>query len=206
MKRLILFIGFLALTCALFAQTWQPSLFGYIQTYPQYELIQHNHPHVINVIRTADSTDDQYYNYLTYMTGDQMYSFFLNKKFYMLSYDICTSCTKNSDITRGLYLFRLDEDKWKIACYEPVQIDYYRLESSVNEPNVPQHNIWSSYTYVPRKSLYNGSVTVSPEGEVTIVLVNRIWYYDDKYTAKESFENKTVTLVQNDGEMFTIKK
>lgn len=212
MKKLILIIGFITLTGVLFAQTWQPSLFGYIQSYPQYELLQHNHPYVVNVIRNTDTTDAQYQNYLKYLTGDHFYSFIQNGKLYMFSYDVCVACYANPsidrDITRGLYLFRLDNDGWTKVCYEPVQIDHYSLDSSIDKPNVPEHNIWSSYTYVPNRK-YNdnvGSVTVSADGEVTIVLINRIWRYDDKYIATESFENKTVTLVQNDGEMYTIKK
>jgi hypothetical protein len=212
MKRLILFIGFIALTSALFAQTWQPSLFGYIQSYPQYELVQHNHPHVVNVIRNTDTTDAQYQNYLKYLTGDHFYSFFQDEKLYMLSYDVCVTCytepSVKKDITRGLYLFRLDANGWSKACYEPVQIDHFGLDSSIDEPNVQQHNIWSSYTYVPNRKYLNnvGSVTVSTDGEVTIVLINRKWRYNDKYTETESFENKTVTLVRNDGELYTIKK
>lgn len=215
MKKLILFIGFIALTSALFAQTWQPSLTGYIQSYPQYDLIQHNTPNAVNTVRNADTTSVDYQNFLKYLTGDHFYSFFQNGKLYMLSYDVCATCHKapsvNESIERGLYLFRLDKDNWTKVCYEPIQTDYYNLDSSINKPNVPQHNIWSSYTYFPMKNVNdsyvkNGSVKVSANGEVTIVLVNRIWRYDDKYTAKESFENRTVILVQNDGELYTIKK
>jgi hypothetical protein len=46
----------------------------------------------------------------------------------------------------------------------------------------------------------DGSVTVSANGDVTIVLVNHKMYDDDdysKYGVKHSFENKTVVLVSN---------
>jgi hypothetical protein len=215
MKRLILFIGFIALTSVLFAQTWQPSVDGYIQTYPQIQLIQHNTPNAVNVVRNADTTNALYGNYVKYLTGDNFYSFIYNKKLYMLSYDECSTCYKqpslSEPITRGLYLFRLDSNGWTKACYEPIQIDYFGLESSVDAPNVPQHNIWSLHCYIPRKKYVSpdvkeGSVTVSADGEVTIVLINYNQYVESDKAIKNSYENKIVTFVQNDGELFTIKK
>jgi hypothetical protein len=218
MKRLILFIGFIVLTSTLFAQTWQPSVYEYIQSYSQYELVQHNNPNAVWVVRNGDTSDSQYQNFLKYLTGNHFYSFVKDKKLYMLSYDACTTCYKEpalgNPIKRGLYLFRLDADKWtKVS--DVIQTDYYSLDSSIDEVGVPQHEIWSSYCYVPvknitddynnDKSLKNGSVEVSVTGEVTIVLVNRKWRYDDKYAPKGSFENRTITLELND-EFYTIKK
>jgi len=215
MKRLILFIGFIALTSALFAQTRQPSDVEYIQTYSQFELLQLNHPNAVNTVRNADTAKPEYQNFVNYLTGNNFYSFFQNKKLYMISYDVCTTCygepSVEKPITRGLYLFRLDKDGWTKACYEPIQIDYYKLTSSVDESNKPQHNIWSTYCYVPSKkynspSVKDGSVTVSANGEVTIVLVNYKRYLESDHAIKQSYENRTITLIQNDGENYTIKK
>jgi hypothetical protein len=209
MKRLILFIGFIALTGVIFAQSWGASSVEYIQTYPQIQLVEHNDSEVIEMIRTSDTTDAQYQNYVKYITGDNFYSFFQNKKFYMLSCDTCKGYYREPSvekpITRALYLFRLDNNGWTKACYEPIQIDYYRLISNTDQP------IWSTYCYVPSKkgnspNVKDGSVTVSPDGEVTIVLVNYNKYLESGQAIKQSYENKIVTLIQNDGELYTIKK
>jgi hypothetical protein len=209
MKRLILFIGFIALTSALFAQSRGASVLGYIQSYSQIELLQLNHPNAVNTVRNADTTNVDYQNFLKYLTGDNFYSFISNKKLYMLSYDNCNTCytapSVEKSITRGLYLFRLDVDGWTKVCFEPIQIDYYQLLSNTNEP------IWSKFCYVPSKK-YNspdvkdGNVTVSPDGEVTIVLVNYKEYLENGKDYVRSYENKIVTLIQNDGEFYTIKK
>jgi hypothetical protein len=225
MKRFYIITAIVLLTGALFAQTWQPSLYKYIQSYPQFELVQHpfsgakaknifTSTEAITIIRNADTTNAQYQNSLKYLTGNSFYSFFTNKKLYMLSYDTCSTCFREpslrNPITRGLYLFRLDVDKWtKVS--DAVQTDYFSLDSSINKPNIPQHNVWSSYCYFPWRTagdlpndkgrfgegVKDGSVTISSNGEVTIVLVNRKYYYNDKYTDRSSFENRTIVLVPN---------
>jgi hypothetical protein len=217
MKKLIFIIGFIALTGAIYAQSWGASVFGYIQTYPQYELMSHNFPKGVMALRNGDTANPEYKTAVEYFSVSA-YSFFLSEKLYMLSYDTCSTCYKypsvEKPIKRGIYLFRLDKDKWtKVS--ESIQTDYYSLDSSIDEPNVPQHNIWSSYCYVPvknitddynnNKSLKNGSVKVSDNGEVIIILVNRKWRYDDKYIATESFENKTIILFPNSDGTFTVQ-
>ncbi len=211
MKRFSFITAIMLLTGALYAQTWAPSVFGYIQSYPQYELMSHEFPEGVKALRNCDTANPEYKTAVEYFSVSA-YSFFLNEKLYMLSYDTCSNCYSSffsvgKPIKRGIYLFRLDKDTWTKVCYEPLQIDYYGLDSSIDEPNVPQHNTWSSYCYVPvknitddynnDKSLKNGSVKVSSNGEVTIILVNRKWRYDDKYAARESFENKSIVLVAN---------
>jgi len=213
MKPLIFFIGFIVLTGAVNAQSWSPSVIGYIQSYPQYQLIEHNTPKAVEMIRTADTTNPEYQNYLKYMTGDEIYSFISKNKFYMLSYDTCSTCYRQPSvekpITRGLYLFRLDNEKWtKVS--ESIQTDYYRLVSSVDEPNKPQHNIWSTYCYVPSKKdngigVKDGSVIVSEDGEVTIVLVNYRRYLESDHAIKQSNENRTIVLIPDFDGMYKIR-
>jgi hypothetical protein len=53
--------------------------------------------------------------------------------------------------------------------------------------------------------LKNGSVSISANGEVTIILVNRKWRYDDKFTAKESFENKSIVLEPNNDGTYKVQ-
>lgn len=226
MKRIFIIITIMLFTGAIYAQSWGASLTEYIQAYPQYELVQHpfsgaKAPNIltsteaVNIIRNADTTNAQYQNSLKYLTGNSFYSFFANKKLYMLSYDTCSTCFREpslkNPITRGLYLFRLDKDKWTKACFEPLEIGYYSLDSSIWKPNTIEHDVWSTFSYFPRrnvddrpeykntfaKGVKDGSVTVSANGDVTIVLANYKRYYNDKYTAKESFENKTFVLTPN---------
>ena len=166
MKRLILIIGFIVLTGAIFAQSWGASDVGYIQTYPQYEIIQHNHPNAVNTVRYNDTTNVNYQKCLKYLTGDNFYSFLRNKKLFMLSYDACSTCYKDpavgNPITRGLYLFRLDVTGWtKVS--DTIQTDYYKLLSDKPEP------IWSKFCYIPPSKkispkIKDGGVTISPDG------------------------------------------
>lgn len=150
------------------------------------------------------------------------YSFFKDNKFYMLSYDTCSTCSKsprvNKPIKRDLCLFCLDNGKWtKVS--DAVQTDYLSLDEDTWKPNTIEHRVWSSYCYFPWRTagglpndkgqfgegVKDGSVIVSANGEVTMVLVNHKMYDDDKYGRKTSFENKTVVL-EFSGEFYTIKK
>lgn len=96
MKRLFIILEIIMLTGSVYAQSWQPSVVGYIQSYPQYMLVEQNYPSVVNVIRNSDTTNAQYQNYLRYITGDYFYSFLHNKKLFMLSYDTCSTCYNNT--------------------------------------------------------------------------------------------------------------
>ena len=64
----------------------------------------------------------------------ETYSFFNEGKFYMLSYDQDTmdipnlNWHDNMKIERGLFLFRLDEDRWTRASDKPVQIDFKEIK------------------------------------------------------------------------------
>ena len=143
------------------------------------------------------------------------YSFFKDDKFYMLSYDTCSNCSRspslNKPIERGLYLFCLDNNGWTKACYEPVQVDYFSVDSDIFIPNKGEYSIWSAYCYFPWRTagdkpedkgqfgdgVKDGSVTVSANGEVTIVLVNHKYYSNNhgKHPNEFSFENRTVVLI-----------
>jgi hypothetical protein len=234
MKRFFLTISIILLPSSIYGQSWAASLTKYIQAYPQYMLVEHpftgakalnilTSADAVTIIRNGDTTNAQYQNSLKYLTGNSFYSFFANKKLYMLSYDTCSTCFREpslkNPIERGLYLFRLDKDKWSKVCFEPIEIGYYSLDSSIDKPNIPQHNVWSTFSYFPRrnvddrpefkntfaKGVIDGSVTLSANGDVTIVLVNYKRYYNDKYTAKESFENKTFVLTPNTDGTYKIR-
>lgn len=210
----------MALTGAIFGQTWSPSAFGYIQTYPQYELMSHEpqQKERVEALRNGDITNPVYKTAVEYFSVSA-YSFFLNKKLYMLSYDTCSTCGNlnfkvGKPIQRGLFLFRLDKDSWtKVS--DALQTDYYSLDSSIDEPSIPQHNIWSSDCYLPvknitgdynnDKSLKNGSVTIEANGNVTIVLVNRKMYHDSNVDIKQSLYNKTVVLVPNNDGTYKVQ-
>ena len=221
MKKLIFIIAIILTANAVSAQL--SGLLGYIKERPAYEF-----SHVPFAVKQG--ADGRFVYDLTPQKFQQMidetdwmkdylstktYSFFKDGKFYMLSYDTCNKCNKrpsvNKPIKRGLYLFSLDNGNWTKACSEPVQVDYYSLDSSIWIPNKPEHEIWSAYTYFPWRTagdrpedkgqfgvdIKDGSVTILDNGEVTIVLVNHKYYYDNqsKYGDKFSFENKTIVLV-----------
>jgi hypothetical protein len=207
MKRFYLITAIILLTGSIYAQSWSASAVGYIQTYPQFQLVEHNSPEVIKMLRTSDTTNAQYQNYVKYITGDNFYSFFRDKKLYMLSYDTCSTCYQapsvEKPITRGLYLFRLDVNKWtKVS--ESLQTDYYKLLSNTDEP------IWSKFCYVPSKkynspNVKDGNVIVSTDGEVTIVLINYKEYLESGKDYKRSYENRTIVLVPNVDGTYKVK-
>jgi hypothetical protein len=232
MKRLILFIAIMTLTSALFAQL--SGLLDYIQKRPAYEFNERPFAGKFG----EDGRGGRYIYTLTPQKFQQMidsttwmkdylstktYSFFKDNKFYMLSYDTCSTCSKNprvdKPIRRGLYLFCLDNGKWtKVS--DALQTDYFSLDLDTWKPNTIEHIIWSSYCYFPWRTagdlsndkgefgegVKDGSVTVSANGDVTIVLVNHKMYDDDnKYGIKRSFENRTVVLEFN-SKFYTVKK
>ena len=227
MKKLILFIAIILTANAVSAQ----SLLEYIKEKPAYTFF--SNPYLAPILKSViDHPDTSFmvgkskvtYQDVMHNLNHKTYSFIKDKKFYMLSYDTCSNCHRypsvNKPIKRGLYLFRLDNNGWtKVS--DAVQIDYYSLDSSIWKPNTIQHNIWSSYSYFPwrtagdrpedkdsfAKGVKDGSVTVSANGDVTIVLVNYKTYYDDysKYGEKRSFENKTVVLVPNNDDTYKVQ-
>jgi hypothetical protein len=221
MKKLIFIIAIILTANAVSAQL--SGLLGYIKERPAYEF-----SHVPFAVKQG--VDGRFVYDLTPLKFQQMinettwmkdylstktYSFFKDDKFYMLSYDTCSNCSRNPSVNkpieRGLYLFCLDNGNWTKACYEPVQTDYFSMDSSIFIPNKGQYSIWSAYCYFPWRTagdlpedkgqfgyeVKDGSVTISANGEVTIILVNHKYYSNthSKHTDKFSFENKTVVLV-----------
>ena len=231
MKKLFIIIAIILTANAASAQIC--GLLGYIKEKPAYTFFDNDYlaPILKSVINHPDTSfmvgkSKVTYQDVMYYLNHETYSFIKDKKFYMLSYDTCSNCDRfpsvNKPIERGLFLFRLTDNGWIKACYEPVQIDHYSLDSAVWKPNTIEHDIWSAYCYFPWRTagdrpadkgqfgygVKDGSVTVSANGDVTIVLVNHKFYYDDysKYGQNVAFENKTVVLAQNDNNMYTIKK
>jgi hypothetical protein len=232
MKKSIFIIAILLVANTAFAQL--SGLLDYIQKRPAYEFNElpfagkfgtdklHSYIYTLTPEKFQQMIDETTWmkDYLSTKT----YSFFKEGKFYMLSYDTCSTCGKNprvdKPIKRDLYLFCLDNGKWtKVS--DALQTDYFSMDLDAWKPNTIEHVIWSSYCYFPWRTagdlpadkgqfgygVTDGSVTVSANGDVTIVLVNYKTYDDDysKFGIKRSFENKTVDLKFN-GEFYTLKK
>jgi hypothetical protein len=220
MKKLIFIIAIIITANAVSAQL--SGLLGYIKEKPAYTFFDNDYltPILKSVIDHPDTSfmvgkSKVTYQNVMYYLNNKTYSFIKDKKFYMLSYDTCSNCKRspsvNKPIERGLYLFRLDNDGWTKACYEPVQTDYFSMDSSIFIPNKGQYSIWSAYCYFPWRTagdlpedkgqfgvnVKDGSVTISNNGEVTIVLVNHKYYSNNhgKHPNDFSFENKTIVLV-----------
>ncbi len=232
MKRLLFIIGILLIAHTAFGQL--SGLLDYIQKRPAYEFSEcafagklGEDGHGRFVYTLTPQKFQQMIDETTWMKeylSTKTYSFFKEGMFYMLSYDTCSTCSKNprvdKPIKRGLYLFCLDNGKWTKAC-DAVQTDYFSLDVDTWKPNTIEHTIWSSYCYFPWRTagdlpndkgefgygVTDGSVTVSANGDVTIVLVNYKMYNDDnsKYGIKRSFENKTVVLVSNNDGTYKVQ-
>ena len=232
MKRLLFIIGILLIANTAFAQL--SGLLDYIQKRPAYEFYEcafagklGEDGHGRYIYTLTPQKFQQMIDETTWMKdylSTKTYSFFKDNKFYMLSYDTCSTCSKNprvdKPIKRGLYLFCLDNGKWtKVS--DALQTDYFSLDLDTWKPNTIEHTIWSSYCYFPWRTagdlpndkgefgygVKDGSVTVSANGDVTIVLVNYKTYDDDysKYDVKRSFENKTVVLVSNNDGTYKVQ-
>jgi hypothetical protein len=231
MKRLFIIIAIILTANAASAQIC--GLLGYIKEKPAYTFF--DDPFAVKigtdgrfVYTLTPQKFQQIINETTWMKdylSTKTYSFFKDGKFYMLSYDTCSNCDRfpsyGKPIERGLFSFCLDNGNWTKACYEPVQIDHYSLDSAIFIPNKPDHCIWSAYCYFPWRTagdrpedkgqfgdgVKDGSGTVSANGEVTIVLVNHKYYHDthSKYGQKVSFENKTIVLVSNNDGTYKVQ-
>jgi len=219
MKRLMFIIVTLLLVSTSFGQP-SNGLLSYINYRPAFEFgdASFSYDKAFKYVLTPEKlkaridnsdTTKNYKSFMKYL-DEKAYSFIANEKFYMLSYDTCNSCYKpewknNMRITRGLYLFRLDNTGWVRACYEPVQIDYKEIQNS----------IWAHKCYFPWKipadysgkfqsGATKGSVNISANGEVTIVLINH--EQADESKGSPIFTNITVVLTPTDNNTYFIKR
>jgi len=130
MKKLIIAVGVLIITTSAFGHPFS-GLLSYFHNKPAY-----------NEFKTLQEFKAMLENpnMITHLSKCT-YSFFINEKFYLLSYD--TSNTISADqpykimkrVERGLFLFLLDDCGWIKACEKPLQVDYEDC-SAPNEPYV----------------------------------------------------------------------
>jgi hypothetical protein len=218
MKRLILIIEFILLTGALFAQTWKPSLLEYFVERPQYELMSHESPESVNALMNNDIKNPKYKIAIEYFEKSA-YSFIVNKKLYMLSYDTCALCMAkwvkdNERRERGIYLFRLDKTGWVKASDKPVQIDYKSIRTFMPEGSSLASKIWSYSSYFPRSISENeqqdygvgdknSSVTIDSDGTVTIIIVNHS--KKTQYQGKTDFSTHQIILKPSNDDTYTVQ-
>lgn len=197
MKRLIAIVGILLLTNILFGQ-----LYGGLLNY-FYEKPAQNDVSIKDVIELNPDFQD----YLNKKT----YSFFNKGKLYMLSYEDRQFSEKEFlerpqvRIERNLYLYRLDDSGWKIACNKPVMVGYVDRTSYVS------YFPWRTAGDKPDDekefggNAKNGSVKVSDNGIVTIVLINHRCDNLDKNDSKITFFNLTVVLKPNPDRTYNVQ-
>jgi hypothetical protein len=192
MKRFLLLFGILLLTNVLFGQLWG-GLLNYFYEKPAINTV---------TIQDVKALKPDFLDYLNKKT----YSFFNKGKLYMLSYEDRQFSEKElmemqqTRLERNLYLFRLDNSGWTIACDKPVLVGYVDRTSYVS------YFPWRTAGDKPSDeqefggTAKNGSVIVASDGRVTIVLVCHKSDDLDKHGSKITFYNTTVVLKpSNDG-------
>jgi hypothetical protein len=139
------------------------------------------------------------------------YSFFIGDQFYMLSYgDDCLKCYNEVEqpqnkLERNLYLFRLDDSGWTIASDKPVQVDYEDRNSYISYFPWRIAGDKSDDEKQFGGSAKNGSVHVSVDGTVTIVLINHKMNDLSKSGSKIEFFNRPVVLKPKPDGTFNIQ-
>jgi hypothetical protein len=212
MKKLIIVIGILLFTTSAFGHPFS-GLLSIFHERPAFEFRQK--PFAIK-----QGTDGRYVYDLTPQKFKAMlakpdmraylskytYSFFIGDRFYMLSYDTCNIISGDQPykimkrVERGLFLFRLEDSGWVRACDKPVQVDYEDC-SAPNEPYVAYFP-WRIAGEKPNDedqfggTAKNGSVNVTADGVVTIVLIN---HTNTRYNNvdKITFFNTKIVLKPN---------
>ena len=184
--RLSVIIGLILFTNTAFGQLWG-GLLGYF-----YEKSAINYI----TIHDVQALKPDFLDYLNKKT----YSFFNKSKLYMLSYedrDFSENELMESPqtrITRNLYLYRLDDSRWTIACDKPIMVGY------VDQTSYVGYFPWRTAGDKPCDeqefggTAKNGSVYVSENGVVSIVLINHKSDDIDKQGSIVTFYNTTVTL------------
>jgi hypothetical protein len=208
MKRLINLFTILLLTNAVSAQLYG-GLLNYFYEKPAYEFREEPFavkqgtdgrfvydltPQKFKILLNEKSMKD----YLSKKT----YSFFSTDKFYMLSYEDMEFTQKQlierpqTRKERKLYLYRLDDNGWTIACNKPVMVGYVDRTSYVS------YFPWRTSGDMPNDEKQiapakNGGVDVSPEGVVTMVLINHRSDNLDKIGSTIIFFNSIVVFTPN---------
>jgi hypothetical protein len=190
MKRLFVLIAIVLLTRTAFAHPYG-GLLGYFHNKPVYQYISDGD------IR---------------MQIEETYSFVCNGRTFVVSYDTCKACMSSTNYEgmrqeRPLYLFRLTESGWVIASDNPLQVDWEET----------QNGITSYVSYFPWRTAgdkldderefgggaKNGSVKISPDGFVTIVIINHSM--DDESHGKLKFSNKKIVLLPKGDGTFEVQ-
>jgi len=180
MKKLFTLSVVLLLTCSVFGQTQG----------------------AFNGIKKESDHLDLFVNELT-----NTYSFEADGKFYMLSYDTCSTCVGKISLNDGetmereLWLFCQNTNGvWSKATTEPIQIDYWKKSIS---------GIYSHDLYFPRftpaknkeyvKWLKDGWVTMS-------IACQTIADYDFERSGKSysDFYNRVIVLKPNGDGIYTV--
>ena len=146
------------------------------------------------------SNDENLINYLNKHT----YSFEENGKLYMVSYEPCDECVSNTFYrynqmkTRNLYLYRLDNDGWKVASNKPLQTDYRYLTSS---GDYVTDNYISVREFDTNK--LSGWVMKQKDGFVEIRLLNYYFSHlsEHRYPV---FYNSHILIKSNGNETYTV--
>ena len=176
MKKMILLITLLLSTITTFGQPYG-GLLSYFTERPAFEFRDNSFSWTTkNSVTTYYLTPQRFgimlKNELFAKKIDEItYSFWVDSKFYMISYDTCNTCLNiewhdNMKVTRSLYLFRLDDSGWTRACAEPIQVDYKEVRDSG----------WSYVSYFPWRYCkdfpWEGMVNKLGNGDIFIRMIN----------------------------------
>jgi hypothetical protein len=107
-------------------------------------------------------------------------------------------------IERRMYLYRLDDSGWTIACDKPVMVGY------VDRTSYLSYFPWRTAGDMPNDEKQiapakNGSVNMSADGVVTIVLINHRSDNLDKIGSTFNYFNSTVILSPNTNGTYRVK-
>ena len=214
LKRLIFIFGIFLIASTTFSQplvpngasimyiNYRPAFeFRTLEAYFAYEqgvdgrFVHTLTPHKLKAKIDSPDTTREYRYFMKYL-DENAYSFTANGKFYMLSYDTCNN-VDDAYIERGLYLFRLDDNGWMKACYQPVQVDYRNMNGD-SKYYFPWRVAGKDGGHF-RGGATNGKIEVSADGTVRIVIIN----YESKNEIK--YSNKTIMLVPNGDGTYTLQ-